>query len=121
MRSPPPPPTKAFVRKAKTAATKLVRAGYLLKDKDRDGTEVYRLVALEKKYDQHTALFNCHINGADKKAKAAFITKFGKAVWNAKLADAEKNGIMVIFKSAPTKWTKFYVETVAKIVNEGRF
>ena len=111
------PPTKAQVREARTAATKLVRAGLLVKT----GADEYRLPRLEPKMDPHTAVFNQHINAAGARAKQKFIDKFGYEVWKEQLEDAYVDGIMVIFKSKPTEWTQFYVDTVTKFVNEGRF
>lgn len=109
--------TKATVREAKSATTKLVRAGLLVKTSDGK----FELPKLPEKMDPHTAVFNQHVNAAGARAKQKFIDKFGYEVWKEHLEDAYVDGIMVIFKSKPTKWTQFYVDTVTKFVNEGRY
>ena len=66
------------------------------------------------------AVFNGHINNAFMRTRLAFIKKFGQKVWDEHLAAADKDGIMVIFQTAPTEYTKWYAEKVQEFVNDGR-
>ena len=65
-------------------------------------------------YSWEEAVFNSHIGDAGQKTKEE---KFGLATWNRELADFERDGIMIIFNHAPTKFTKWYVFGVTRRVN----
>ena len=65
------------------------------------------------------ALFNSHINNADKKALNDVNNRFGKK-GTSTIAKFKEKGIMSIFKQEPTPITLFYVKQVKKYVNEGR-
>lgn len=109
--------TPETVKKAKAAAKALVKEGLLVQT----ASGKFELPELPKKMDPYWAVFNCHVNGAKAKAREAFIEKYGREVWDEKLAGPERDGIMVIFKTPPTEWTQFYVDQVTKFVNEGRY
>lgn len=64
------------------------------------------------------SVFNQHINDADKKAKNAFIKRFGTFAWHQQMKPFEKVGIMSVFKSAPTQFTTYYINMVHHFVNE---
>ena len=66
------------------------------------------------------AVFNGHVNNAFVRTRVAFVKKFGQKIWDEHLAKADKDGIMIIFKTAPTKYTKWYALKVQEFVNDGR-
>lgn len=74
---------------------------------------------MKEKMDGYFSVFNSHVNNAHKRAKVAFQKKFGPSAWKSSgMASAERDGIMVIFREKPTKFTKFYVDKVEEFVNE---
>lgn len=109
--------TPTLLRKAEAKVRALLRAGMLVKA----GDGKFALPKLPEKMNPHLALFNCHVNKANRRAKVAFIEKYGKAVWDKQLQPKVTTGIMVILQEPPTKYTRFYVNTVTKFVNEDRY
>ena len=109
--------TREKLKTAKAKVRALVKEGLLVKA----GDGKFELPKLPEKMDPHLSVFNCHVNKADRRAKAAFIEKYGKAVWDKQLQPKVKTGIMVIFKERPTKYTRFYVAAITKFVNEDRY
>ncbi len=83
------------------------------------GASAYYRSGKQAPMDGYFAVFNQHLNNAGPRAKFLFIEKFGRDVWNQKMAKYE-DGIMAIFDTPPTKWTQFYVDAVTTFVNEGR-
>lgn len=67
--------------------------------------------------DMFVSVFNQHVNGASRKAKAEFVKKFGKDEWAIRMQPFVKKGIMSIFNDKPTRWTKWYAKRVCEIVN----
>ena len=53
-------------------------------------------------------------------ADAGFIRRWGKELFNKKIAPIHKTGIMSIFNIKPNKYTRWYVELVAFLVNARR-
>jgi hypothetical protein len=67
--------------------------------------------------DIYFATFNCTKPDLAK-AKRAFGRKFGAGSFKTWIQPYLDKGIMSIFKDSPNKYTKFYVETLARYVNE---
>jgi hypothetical protein len=64
------------------------------------------------------AVFNRHINDAGKKAKDAFIKRYGALAWHQQMKPFERAGIMSVFQSAPNQFTTYYTDMVHYFVNE---
>jgi hypothetical protein len=79
--------------------------------------QVCQPVVGKKPMDMFVAVFNRHVNGADEKAKAEFVKKFGEDEWTSRIQPFEYKGIMTIFHVDPTRWTKWYAKRVCEIVN----
>lgn len=69
--------------------------------------------------DAYFAMFNCHVNHAAARARKEFVKKYGKRAWSRWIEPFSRRGIMSIFREPPNEHTRFYVETVHSIVNEG--
>ena len=63
------------------------------------------------------ALFNSHINDAERRAKDAFIGFFGEEAWATDIQPHLDYGIMSILRETPTIRTQFYVYTIWTMVN----
>ncbi len=65
------------------------------------------------------SVFN--MNQEDKRrADAGFVVRFSQEIFDKEISPIHEAGIMSIFHKPPNKWTKWYVETVAFLVNERR-
>lgn len=71
----------------------------------------------DKHFSEIEAIFNCHKNNAEARAKVAFIHKFGEDVWDKKIQPIIDNGIMDIFNEKPNVHTLFFVNAVFLFVN----
>jgi hypothetical protein len=69
------------------------------------------------KMDVTAALFNCHINNAEERAKESYIAFFGKESFDANIQPYLDKGIMSILKTQPTPTLQFYVYTIWNFVN----
>jgi hypothetical protein len=67
--------------------------------------------------DVSFALFNCHKNNAQERAKESYIAFFGKESFDANVQPYIDNGIMSILKTQPTPTLQFYVYTIWNFVN----
>ena len=67
--------------------------------------------------DTYIAVFNVK-NEEIKKARRAFNAKFGKGSYVEHISKFHERGIMSIFQESPTEKTRWYVEYVAKLVND---
>lgn len=74
----------------------------------------------KKAMDSGFALFNCHINAADSRAKKAYIDTWGQKSWYKHIQPCWDVGIMSIFNVKPNKLRKWYIEKVTEYVNENR-
>ncbi len=74
---------------------------------------------LEEPMDRNFAIFNIK-NEDRQRADAGFIRRFGQEVFDREISPIHKAGIMSVFHNPPNKWTTWYVETVAFLVNERR-
>ena len=68
--------------------------------------------------DYYWAFFNQSSADA-RKARAAFIAKYGRDRWNKVIAPILKGGCMLIFNTPPTRLTWFYIESVARAADRG--
>lgn len=68
--------------------------------------------------DPRWALFNCHVNDAEKRAKIKFIISNGTKCWNKEIQPFVDQGIMSIFNVKPNKWTVEFLKDVCRFVNE---
>lgn len=67
------------------------------------------------------AVFNCHCNNADQRARAALRAN-GMQTWldEVEAIESAEGGIMAIFQHDPTAATGAYVALVTVFANEGR-
>lgn len=65
------------------------------------------------------AVFNSHINNADRRARRAFRERFGPGVWKRQMTYYVRKGIMSVFDDPPNQYTQAYVHLVTQFVNEG--
>jgi hypothetical protein len=65
------------------------------------------------------ALFNCHLNNAQERAKVAFIKRFDEASWKKEIQPFIDKGLMSITEN-PNGYARWFVEAVAIFVNENR-
>lgn len=63
------------------------------------------------------AVFNCWEYDRTK-ARNLFRKKFGEDAWKKEIKPIIRRGIMCLFHNSPNKYTLFYAETLARIVNE---
>jgi hypothetical protein len=56
---------------------------------------------MEERMDQGFSVFNCHVNGAKKRADREFKAQFGQDVFDQFIAPLHEEGIMVILGTAP--------------------
>ena len=66
----------------------------------------------------HFALFNLHVNDAQKKADRAFVQRYGQEKFDEIMKPLHEDGIMGIFQTKPTEELKFYLNAVFCFVNE---
>lgn len=76
---------------------------------------------MPEKLSPYFAVFNGHVNEADKRARA-FLAENSLTTWleEIKAMEAKENGIMALFNHEPTAATGAYVALVTLFVNEGR-
>lgn len=72
-----------------------------------------------ERYGTFLAVFNCHVNNADRKARRDFRAKFGPDAWQKHMTPFVRKGLMSIFDEPQNKHTKFYADAVTRYVNEG--
>lgn len=70
-----------------------------------------------EKMDDYIAVFNSWEKDRDK-ARKLFRDKFGKEEYVKQIKPFFKKGLMSIFQTPPNKYTKWYVKTLAVIVNK---
>lgn len=70
--------------------------------------------------DYYVATFNCHINNALEKAATQFKLVYSTEKFNKIIKPFITNGIMSIFDSPSTKYTKFFIYYLTDIVNDKR-
>ena len=63
------------------------------------------------------AVFNCSATEEDR-ARRTFNKHFGQGMYRKHISPLRCTGIMEIFQHPPTKQSKWYVETLAKMVNK---
>ncbi len=64
------------------------------------------------------AVFNCHINHAQDKARKAFISKYGKPCYMKEVHPTVREGLMSIFNHKPNSFTTYFVAKIKHFVNE---
>ncbi len=69
------------------------------------------------KFSVTTALFNCHINNAAKRAIESYIAFFGQESFDANIQPYLDKGIMSILKTQPTPSLQFFVYTIWNFAN----
>jgi len=67
----------------------------------------------------YLSVFNQHLNDAAELTRADFIEIFGQEDWDREMQPFVDKGVMSLFQEEPNPYTKFYVKTVTKYVNEG--
>ena len=73
-----------------------------------------------KKMDPYFAIFNGHVNDADKQARSFLAEHFTGSIEEVERIEKKHNGIMGIFKESPNIHTNAYVALVTYLVNEKR-
>lgn len=69
--------------------------------------------------DEGFALFNWHVNNANRRIKKEFVAKYGQKAWDRHIKPHVKQGIMSIFETKPNRYKVWFVKRVQEMVNEG--
>lgn len=71
---------------------------------------------MTKHFDSYEALFNCHINNAQKRTEKVMKKHFSD--WLKEIKSIEKkNGLMAIMQTSPTPATACYIGLITYLVN----
>lgn len=71
-----------------------------------------------ERVDSGFSVFNLHRNNAGARADAEFIAQFGQEAFDKHIKPLHEEGIMLIFKKPPTKYTGPWVALCTAYVNE---
>lgn len=74
----------------------------------------------EERMSLHFAVFNLHVNDADKRADEEFVAQFGVEMFYEHIAPFYEEGIMSMFDADPTLHGLAWATLVTAYVNENR-
>ena len=73
---------------------------------------------MSKRMSPYVAVFNCHINNAEKRANLDVIAKFGRALFFRVFPKIYRDGVMSIFHNPETPEKRYWVARCTRYANE---